>query len=176
MAAARGGSKAKEAAFGGVTVALIIFSLYAATLVKNNTVFFLVLSNYLSAIPYIKGRIAFGLEVYCAAMLLATFVVSDKIYIIIYAITGLYPLIKLLCESRTFMMEFILKLLYYNISMIGLLFIYDSIMNTSMISLIWPVSLKAAGIIALGEVFFLVYDFVFSRFINYINKKILGGM
>jgi hypothetical protein len=176
LAAVRRGSKAKDAALGGVSVALILLSLYAANYVKNNTVFFLVLSNYLSAIPYIKGRIAFGLEVYCAALLLAIFVIPDKIYIISYAITGLYPLIKLLCESRTVVVEFILKLLYYNISIVSLLVIYDSIMNTNIISLIWPLSLKTAAIIAAGEGFFLVYDFVFTKFINYINIKLMGGI
>ncbi len=176
MAAARRSSRAGDVTLGGITVALIILSLYGASVIRNNTVFFIVLSNYISAIPYIRGRIRTGVEAYAAVIVLAIFVVSDKIYIIIYAVTGIYPLIKLLCESKSMAVEFILKYLYYNVSMVTLLLIYDFLLNTKFISLIWPVSLKTVGVIAAAEIFFLIYDLIFSRVINYIKNKLMGGI
>ena len=173
MAAAKRTSKASDAALGGITLALIILTLYAITIIKNSTIFLLVLSNYLSAIPYIKGRIRLGIEVYIAAIILSLVVVPERLYTIAYAVTGLYPLVKLLCESRKLIEEFILKLLYYNISMVSLLIVYDAIMSTSMLNMIWTIGLKQVAVIIAAEAFFIVYDYIFSKFIKYINNKLI---
>lgn len=89
---------------------------------------------------------------------------ANKIHWIIYVLTfGIYGLIKFIIEQdRPIYIEYILKLSYANITLVVLYFIVRQFI---FIPQKWY-------LVILFEIVFLVYDYVYSLFIDYYNEKL----
>lgn len=165
--------KTQKIAFGGIAVALVIISLYGGTIIKNNKVFFMAFAIIFTAIPYIIGGIRYGLTSYFSAVILAIILIPNIMYAGVYAVFGTYPLIKLLAERKNIIISYIIKLLWFNISVALVFytfsqFIYiNTFFQTNLGKILFVISLQAVV---------PMFDFLFNRSIYFFINRISKGV
>ena len=106
--------------------------------------------------------------VYSAVSLLSLFIIPSKLISIAYIlIFGSYGFVKYFVEKlRNMPLEFVLKLLYFNISSAIIIFIYKLL-------LLKIPNINIYLLILFMEFGFLVYDYALTIFIAYANKNLL---
>ena len=161
---------AKKIALGGISSALVVLCLYLGSVVPNNRFFFMAAATYISSIPYISGGIMPGLISYGASVALSLLFIPNKAYALGFLILGIYSFIKLICERYSLMMEFTLKYVWFNITLALIFYFFRSFIyiDTNIF--------KGIGLVILlviSEVLFLVYDYLFTRFIVFIQAKVV---
>ena len=144
----------RKIAYGGILLALNVILLILVNIVPINTLFLLGLASLPIA----------GVIFYIGSVLLSFMIMVNKSQWILYIFTfGIYGLIKYIIEKdRSFMQEYALKLLAANILIIITYFILKPFVYI-------PVNIITIGIF---EIAFIVYDLVYSRFIDYYNDKL----
>lgn len=155
---------------GGITASLVVASLYCGNLIVNNRFFFLALATYISSIQYIAFGRLYGFTAYAASAALAFILIPNKLYALAYIILGIYPLVKLLCERYYIIKEFALKYLWFNITLGAVYFIFRNLSSVK------TETLSNTGIVILmlgSQVVFFVYDYIFTRFIVFVDNKVL---
>lgn len=162
--------KSSSLVFGGISVALIIIFLYIGSIIVTNKVFLMGLSIIIGSISYIKGGIKTGLSVYLASAILAFFLVPNKLYIGIYIIFGVYPLIKLIAEKYKTILEYSIKYIAFNILFIAAYFIYSSLIY---LGPLFDKTYLVVGFIILLQIAFFIFDFAFTKFIMFADDRIL---
>jgi hypothetical protein len=163
--------RTKIIVLGGISVALIILCLYGGTIIRNNRIFFLALATFIQAIPYIKGGIGGGVTSYAAASVLGFLLIPNKLYAGFYIFFGMYALIKLLAERQKIVAEIIIKYLWFNVTIIGVYIIYKNVIFLNG----FLAGTKGLIIIFVGlQLLFLLYDYVFTKFIIFIDDRILS--
>ncbi|MBE7040140.1 MAG: hypothetical protein E7398_05380 [Ruminococcaceae bacterium] len=87
---------------------------------------------------------------------------------------GFYPIVKLYIEKlNRLWVEWIVKFIFFNIILILAYFALNYFLLPSLdIALVGFVFKYIASIIAVSEIFFLVYDLGISYFINYYQQKL----
>ena len=105
-----------------------------------------------------------GIVFYIGSVLLSFIIMAQKAQWILYIFTfGIYGLIKYIIErGRSFGEEYILKLLAANILIIITYIILKPFVYI-------PVNIIT---VVVFEISFIVYDFVYSRFIDFYNDKL----
>lgn len=160
----------RKIVFGGITTGLVIVSLYSGSLFVNNRLFFLAAATYITSIPYIVGGRLYGFIAYAASSVLIIFLIPNKLYALVYIILGIYPLVKLICEGYNLIKEFSIKYLWFNSTLGAMYFaLKDFIIVNREI-------LGKPGIVILifgAQIVFFVYDYLFTRFIVYVDKRVL---
>lgn len=163
--------ESKGIAFGGLSTALVIICLYLGTIIRNNKISFIALATFIASIPYMTGSILLGVLSYVASALLALLLIPGKEYALFYLFLGIYPLVKLISEGHGVLKEYIIKYIWFNGTFLALYYIFKSIIKIDE-------RLKNIGLIVLiiitAEIFFYIYDYVFTRFIMFFKRRIMG--
>ncbi|RDY22574.1 hypothetical protein CHF27_012685 [Romboutsia maritimum] len=154
----------KKVAYGGILLALNIILLMLLNIIPINTLFLLGLASLPVSIIIMEWGIGSGIAFYIGSVILGFIVMSNKSQWIIYIFTfGIYGIIKYLIEKdRPIYIEYILKFLFANIVLLIMYFILKEFIYIP-INLISVVSF---------EVVFLIYDHMYTLFIEYYNYKI----
>ncbi|AZT90945.1 hypothetical protein ELD05_09990 [Caldicellulosiruptor changbaiensis] len=151
--------KAREISYAGLMGALsIIFLFFASVLPKGNSLFYILSSVCIMIIVWLYS-IKLGFVAYIVVSLLSLMIVPNKLVAVLYIlIFGLYPLFKAICE-RGFpvYIELGLKLLFYNVALIILYFVFKIIMKE-----IPNFKFGIALTIASSEVIFVLYDYLLT--------------
>lgn len=154
---------------GGISTALIILSLYGGIVIRTNKIAFMVLATFVSSLPYIRGNISTGVLSYISAAVLGGLILPNKLYAVVYALFGIYPLVKLKSEKYQVVFELLIKYLWFNITLaVYYMFFKNFIYLNSFF-------LGTQGIIILiiaVEGLFFVYDYIFSKFIMFIQDRL----
>ena len=103
--------------------------------------------------------------VYVAVSVLSVLFVAEKESAIIYvAFFGYYPILKPILESiRIRPVEWVLKFLVFNVSMVSAYFVLTKFFGVKL-------EIFAIVLLVLGNILFLIYDIVFTRLVTvYIN-------
>lgn len=164
------GGKAERIAVSGFAIAFVIISLYLGTIIRNNRIFFIALATYIGVLPYIKGDIKAGITAYAASAVLSLILIPNKLYAGIYVIFGVYPLIKLICEKMKTYKEFLLKYFWFNLS-VGIA--YALFKNIVLVGEFLSTFKGIILLVFLLEFSFFIYDYVFTKFILFVQDKIL---
>lgn len=164
------GSLSKKVVLGGISTALILICLYGGTIIRANRIALLFLSTFFSSLPYIGGSISTGILAYAASAILGWFILPNKIYVASYALFGVYPLIKLKCEKLNVLSEFLLKYLWFNASLVVYYIFFKNFiyLDNFFLSLYGTIILIVAA-----EILFIIYDFIFTKFIMFIQDRVL---
>jgi hypothetical protein len=163
-------SFSRRVVLGGISTALIILSLYGGTVIRTNKIAFMVLATFGSALPYIGGNISTGVLSYISSAILGWLILPNKLYGIVYALFGIYPLIKLKSEKFKVGFEFLLKYLWFNITLIMYYIFFKNFVYLN------SFFLSTQGIIILiiaAEGLFFVYDYIFTKFIMLVQDRVL---
>jgi len=155
----------KKIAYGGILLSVNAIILMLVNVIPINTIFILGIASLpISVYIMMYGPIA-GLSYYISLTIVSFLVISNKAQWILYILTfGLYGLVKYIVEKdRPFTIEYLLKILFANTMMIILYFIIKEFIyiNINLIT------------ITIFEILFLVYDYMYSRFIDYFSIKYL---
>ena len=154
----------RKIAYGGILLGLNIIILLLINIIPINTLFLLGLASLPLSIIIMEFGPRIGIIYYFASIILSFLVMTNKAQWILYIFTfGLYGLVKYFIEKdRNIFVEYGLKLICANI----LIFISYMIVKAFVYV---PVNLIT---IIIFEISFLVYDYVYSMFIDYYNKKL----
>jgi hypothetical protein len=156
-------------ALSGIFLAFTIIALYAESLAPTGRLSLFALSSLFVSIIVVESGIKAGWLFYIASSLLAFLVVPDKLGLIPYfAFFGLFGLIKYYAEKqRLRAVEYALKYMYFNLCL-ALAYILFKNLFTDQVELKLPWWL----LIAVLQIAFLLFDFVYSLFIQFYRNRI----
>ena len=154
----------KKMAYSGILLGLNILLLLISNLISINTMFFMGLASLIISVIVMEYGVNTGLVFYIASIILSFVVMPNKSQWLLYTLTfGIYGLVKYFIEKgRPIYIEVILKLIFANLVAVILYLILKNIV-------IIPINIIT---IIVYQVAFLVYDYVYSLFIEYYNEKI----
>ncbi len=164
-----GSPKTRRLVLNGILGALAVICLLLANILPTNRLSLYALSSFFISISIIENGIKAGWIFYAATCLLSFIIVPDKLSIVPYVLFfGLYGIAKFYIERlNRLVLEYILKLVYFNICAGIAIASVSSIFGYSLTDAlpIWLIAIAA-------EVVFLIYDFVYTLFINYYRNKL----
>lgn len=154
----------KKMAYSGILLGLNIVLLLISNLISINTMFFMGLASLIISVIVMEYGVNTGVVFYIASIILSFVVMPNKAQWLLYILTfGIYGLVKYFIEKgRPIYIEVILKLIFANLVAVILYLILKNIV-------IIPINIIT---IIVYQVAFLVYDYVYSLFIEYYNEKI----
>ncbi|CEO31245.1 hypothetical protein [Paraclostridium sordellii] len=154
----------KKISYTGILLALNIILLILSNIIPVNTLFFMGLASLIVAIVVLEYGFKMGVVFYIASSILSFFIIMNKSQWLLYVSTfALYGLIKYIIENgRSIYLEIFLKLVFANSIMIFLICILKGIIFI-------PVNIVS---ILLFQIIFLVYDYVYTLFIDYYETKL----
>ncbi|WP_202707286.1 hypothetical protein [Sporosalibacterium faouarense] len=162
-------SVAKRVAYGGIVNLLILVSVYFASILPTNKLFFFGLSSIFLAFIVIEFGVKFAILNYLSSVFLLLIMIHNKLTLIPYILFfGYYAIVKYYVERiNNLVLEWFIKLSIFNIVMYLIYFIADKLLLSELkIKIpIWIIILIAEGI-------FIIYDYAFSIGIAYYNNKI----
>ncbi|MBP3931983.1 MAG: hypothetical protein J6D47_20725 [Peptostreptococcaceae bacterium] len=154
----------KKITYSGILLGLNIVLLLISNLISINTMFFMGLASLIISVIVMEYGVNTGVVFYIASIILSFVVMPNKAQWLLYILTfGIYGLVKYFIEKgRPIYTEIILKLIFANLVAVILYLILKNIV-------IIPINIIT---IIVYQVAFLVYDYVYSLFIEYYNEKI----
>lgn len=154
----------RKIAYGGILLALNIILLMLTNIIPINTLFLMGLASLPISIVIMEWGPKMGLAFYIGSMILSFIVMANKAQYILYIFTfGIYGLVKYILERyKSIYAEYILKLLFANVVVIVLYFILKPFVFI-------PINIITFVVF---QIAFVVYDFMYSSFIDYYNSKI----
>lgn len=162
--------KSPNLVFGGISVTIIIILLYIGSLMITNKVVLMSLAIGIGAISYIKGGIRLGVLVYISTSILSMLLVPNKLFVGIYIMFGLYPLIKLFAEKFSGFREYSIKYLAFNFMTILTYFIYSKIIY---VGPLFENIYLVIGLFFILQIIFFVFDIAFTKFIMFTEDRVL---
>ena len=158
----------KKIAYSGILLAINLVLLILINIIPINTLFLMGLASLPISIVIMKYGPKAGFIFYIASVVLGFIVINSKFQWILNTFTfSIYGLIKYIIEqNRPIYIEYLLKILFANISILIVYFILKSFVYI-------PINLFT---ILTFEVLFIVYDNIYSLFIEYYDevlKKII---
>lgn len=157
---------AKNVSKGGLLTALGVIFLYLASYLPTNKLAFLVLSSVMIPFAVIMCDIKTSFIVYGATCLLSLMIPNKVICMTYILLFGLYGIIKYYAEkSKTTAIEYIIKFLFFNASLIICLVIYNTLLVPSSQQMNYLYFLVAQPL-------FLLYDYIMTQCISYFTKKL----
>lgn len=154
----------RKVAYGGILLALNIILLMLTNIVPINTLFLMGLASLPISIVIMEYGPKMGVAFYIGSAVLSFIVMADKAQYVLYIFTfGIYGLIKYALERyKSIYVEFALKLVFANIIVAILYFLLKPFIFI-------PVNIVT---VVAFQVVFVVYDYMYSSFIDYYNDKI----
>jgi hypothetical protein len=159
----------KNIALNGVLGALAVICLLLADVLPTSKISLYALSSFFVSVVITEGGIRAGWLFYAATALLGFMIVPDKISIVPYALFfGGYGIIKFYIEKLDrIVIEYVLKVAFFNICAALVLLAARSLFEGEIAAgLPWGI------LVGICQVIFLVYDFVYTLFINYYRDRL----
>ena len=160
---------AKKISLSGILAALTVMTLFLATTMPTSRLSLYALSSFFVSIIIIEFGVKAGWVFYISSLLLALIVVQNKVGLIPYGLFfGVYGVAKFYIEKAdNIILEYILKIVYFNIFIIvSVLLIKEFFLDSVRVDFSWWIVILGA------EAIFVIYDYVYTRFIQYYNAKL----
>ncbi|MGL5507278.1 MAG: hypothetical protein ACRDB0_05170 [Paraclostridium sp.] len=154
----------KKIAYSGILLSVNIILLLMTNIIPMNTMFLMGLASLPVSIIIMEYKIKTGIVFYIASVILSFIIIQNKVQWVMYVFTfGIYGLIKYFIEKgRPVCVELLLKLCFANAVIIVLCILLKTLV-------IIPINI----ITILGfQLVFVIYDYVYSLFIDYYNEKL----
>jgi len=154
----------KKIAYSGILLAVNLILLTLTNIISINTLFLMGLASLPIAIIIMEYGPKSGFIFYIASTFLGFIIINNKFQWILNTFTfAIYGLIKYLIEKdRPIYVEYILKILFANISILMVYLILKQFIYI-------PINLLT---ILSFEILFIVYDNIYSSFIECYNIKL----
>ena len=157
--------KSKKIALGGVLLAIEAIILALINIVPTNTLFLMGIASLISSVIIREFGDKMGVLFTIASVLISFVIIADKIQWILFASSfALYGSVKGLIErKRSMLAEWIMKLVFANI-VFAFLYMFTSAVT--------GININIFVLVPGYNVAFVVYDVVYSQFIDLYNKKL----
>lgn len=159
----------KRLSVSGILISLTVIVLFLATSLPINKLSLFALSSFFVAVIIIEFGVGLGWVFYFSSCLLAFIVVPNKIELIPYLLFfGAYGILKFYIEKlNKILLEYILKLAIFNAYMlVSLLIIKKFFLDNINLNLPWWIIITGV------EAAFIIYDYVYTLFIQYYKEKL----
>lgn len=162
-------SISKKISLNGIMLALIVVALFFATTLPTSRLSLYTISSFFVSIIIIEFGVKSGWIFFIASCILTLIVLPDKLGLLPYVFFfGIYGIIKFYIEKlNKLIIEYIFKIVFFNICMFSGLFLIKSFILSS-VEIKFPLWII---VIAL-ELIFIMYDYIFTLFIQYYNLKL----
>jgi len=160
--------KSKQVAFGGIITALslclMLLTGVIPVLVYSTPI---IVGLFLMIIVIEMGK-RWAFTVYIAVSVLSVLFVAEKESAIIYvAFFGYYPILKPILENiKIRPVEWILKFLIFNVSVIAAYFVLIKFFGIDISAENLGFEIVVIILLVLGNILFLLYDIVFTRLVS----------
>lgn len=154
----------KKVAYSGVLLGVHTILLILINIIPMNTLFIMGIASLIISIIIMEFGPKSGVVFYLASIILSFLVINNKAQWVLYNLTfGVYGLIKYIIEQdRSIYLEYILKIIFANILLMITYFILRGFIYI-------PINML---IIIVFQVVFMIYDSVYTKFIDYYETKI----
>lgn len=154
----------KKISYSGILLAINLILMMLINIIPMNTLFLMGVASLPISIIIMEYGPKNGFVFYIASVVLGFIVVNNKFHWIVNTFTfSIYGLIKYIIEKdRPIYTEYILKFLFANLAIFIVFFILKQFIYI-------PINLFT---ILTFEVVFIVYDNVYSLFIEYYNMRL----
>lgn len=154
----------RKVAYGGILLAINIILLLLINVIPINTLFIMGLASLPISIVIMEWGPKSGVAFYIASVVLGFIVMANKAHWVLYILTfGLYGIVKYMIEQdRSVYIEYLLKIMFANIIIVAIYFLLKPFVYI-------PINIIT---ILVFEVVFIVYDHVYTLFIEYYNQKL----
>lgn len=169
-------SAAQRITMAAMAASLSLVCLYLASIAPTLRITLYVLSSLFVSALLIEGEILMGWIMYLGVCVLGSILIQDKMRLLPYVVFfGNYGIVKYYIEKLGSLVgEYMLKLIYWNV-VIALMVALTRQMLLADIQLDLPIW----SIMVAAQLFFLLYDYVFSRIIEFyffrIRKHVIRG-
>jgi uncharacterized membrane protein len=162
----------KRVALNGILAAITVVFLFLAAVLPTSKLSFYALSSFIVAIIMVEYGTRAGVVFYILTSVLALLVVPDKIRVVPYIVFfGIYGIIKFHAEKiNKIVLEYLLKIVYFNICVATWLMLFKEIFIPEGGELKFPLWVVVLAL----EAVFVLYDYVYSLFVQYYIKKLRG--
>lgn len=160
-------SNSKKVTLSGLLLALVVITLFLATVSPVNEMSLYALSSFFVSVVIIELGIKAGWAFYAASCLLSL-IIPNKVALIPYIVFfGLYGIVKFYIEKLSKLaLEYILKLIFFNIFVaVTVLYLNQLIPEGFQRYSMWALILAA-------ELVFVIYDYAYTLFIQYYRHRI----
>jgi hypothetical protein len=166
------GFHAKKIALAGILTALAATALFLENIIPTGKLGFYVFAGFILSVVIMECGLSFGWISYTAVSGIALLLVPEKTAIVPYILFfGSYSLVKSHIERLNRLIpEWVLKFLFFNLSLYFMWNIAVHLLGLVPQGLldVMPVY----GVVLILQVFFFVYDWIFTFWIQYYLKKI----
>lgn len=154
----------KKVAYSGILLGVHTILLILINIIPMNTLFIMGIASLIISIIIMEFGPKSGVVFYLASAILSFLVINNKAQWVLYNLTfGVYGLIKYIIEQdRSIYLEYILKIIFANILLMITYFILRGFIYI-------PINML---IIIVFQVVFMIYDSVYTKFIDYYETKI----
>jgi len=154
----------KKLAYSGILLGVHTILLILINIIPMNTLFIMGIASLIISIIIMEFGPKSGVVFYLASIILSFLVINNKAQWVLYNLTfGVYGLIKYIIEQdRSIYLEYILKIIFANILLMITYFILRGFIYI-------PINIL---IIIAFQVVFMIYDSVYTKFIDYYETKI----
>lgn len=154
----------KKVAYSGILLGVHTILLILINIIPMNTLFIMGISSLIISIIIMEFGPKSGVVFYLASIILSFLVINNKAQWVLYNLTfGVYGLIKYIIEQdRSIYLEYILKIIFANMLLMITYFILRGFIYI-------PINIL---IIIAFQVVFMIYDSVYTKFIDYYETKI----
>lgn len=154
----------KKVAYSGILLGVHTILLILINIIPMNTLFIMGIASLIISIIIMEFGPKSGVVFYLASIILSFLVINNKAQWVLYNLTfGVYGLIKYIIEQdRSIYLEYILKIIFTNILLMITYFILRGFIYI-------PINIL---IIIAFQVVFMIYDSVYTKFIDYYETKI----
>lgn len=164
----RGNKTARRVAFTAVFTALAAAFLYLASVFPTGQLGFLGLGSLCGVAAVVEYGLAGGLFVWAGTSALGLLVVPAKALVGLYAVFfGAYPVVKSLAEKRGRLMEWTVKVVFFNAALTAALFALRMTFFD-----VTNIKYGVAVLYAAGNAIFVIFDIAVSRAIGTYMAKI----
>lgn len=157
----------KFIARGGILTSIGVILLYLSTISPTSKVYILGVASCLIPLSVIITNIRNSFLVYIATSIISILMLGFKGSVIAYVLFfGLYGFIKYYIERlRNIPLEIILKLLYFNVS-VGIIFYLYKLFFAGLLK----INLPLYQVIIMLQFMFVIFDYALTLFIAYVTK------
>lgn len=154
----------KKVAYSGILLGVHTILLILINIIPMNTLFIMGIASLIISIIIMEFGPKSGVVFYLASIILSFLVINNKAQWVLYNLTfGVYGLIKYIIEQdRSIYLEYILKIIFANILLMITYFILRGFIYI-------PINILT---ILAFQVVFMIYDSVYTKFIDYYETKI----
>lgn len=161
-------SNSKKMAYGGFYTAITILLLYLSSMLPTSKLALLTIVSSIIPLSLMTTGMKNTLIVYSSSFVISFFMGLREMSLLYLLFFGIYGIVKYYIEKISkLLIEIILKLISFNISLVIILFI----LKTTVIN-ISNITLPFYALIILAQFTFLIYDYCLTLIIFFITKRL----